>query len=72
MLRSNFIRLSKADGSADESINIAMEFYVSSQLYESDVLSAHELSHGFTKPLTDHPEHLPDELVEVKSSLLTS
>lgn len=69
ILRSIFIRLCNADDQLDERVAIAMAFDVSNQLYGSDVMSAYELAHGFTKPLTDHPMLLPADLYEVHCSL---
>lgn len=68
-LRSIYIRLNNADEKTDERTHIAMSFDISNQLYGSDLMSAYELAHGFSKPLLNQPTILPQNLYDAHDEL---
>lgn len=69
VLRSIFLRLRSADESFDKRVHVAMTFGISNQLYGSDVMSAYELSYGFTEPILHHPLPLPNNLLDAQDLL---
>lgn len=53
IISSMFIRICEAKPNSDEQLSISQAIDVSYQLYGSDIMSAYEVSHAFTKTLYD-------------------
>ena len=65
--RNVFLRLPSAaqacDSSPDTSVLVLQSIRISNDLYGNDVMSAHELAKGYTRPLVPGcPTRVPDEL----------
>ena len=72
VIRDIFLRLSDHQENTNEGLLIQQAIRISNDLYGNDVLSAHELAKGYTRPIDKKvvPSLIPDELLKAHEVLI--
>lgn len=69
IIRSIFIRLKADQPDADAATLAQKSIFISNNLYGSDIMSAYEMAHGFTRPLNGSVQKIGDDIIDAQNTL---